>query len=50
VVYSLSSLVYIEAIILGKQNVTGDSIQTIAKHVNGIVFLNMPFAGLNLVK
>lgn len=48
--HSLGGLVCTEAIVLGERNATGDSVQSIAKRVNGIVFLGTPFAGLNLAK
>ncbi|XTI91733.1 hypothetical protein V2W45_1471450 [Cenococcum geophilum] len=50
VAHSLGGLVCTEAIVLGERNATGDSVQSIAKRVNGIVFLGTPFAGLNLAK
>jgi len=50
VAHSLGGLVCAEAIILGERNAIGDSVQTIAEHVNGIVFLGTPFAGSNLAK
>lgn len=46
--HSLGGLVCAEVIVLGERNATGDSVQTIAEHVFGIVFLGTPFAGSNL--
>jgi protein SERAC1 len=50
VAHSLGGLVCAEAIVLGERNATGDSVQSIAEHVSGIVFLGTPFAGSNLAK
>lgn len=48
--YSLSGLVYVKAIVLGKRNIARDSMQRIAECINGIIFLSTPFTSLNLAK
>ena len=48
--HSLGGLVCAEAIVLGERNATGDDIQSITKHIHGIIFLGTLFAGSNLVK
>jgi hypothetical protein len=50
VAHSLGGLVCAEVIVLGERNAAGDSVQSIAEHVNGMVFLGTPFAGSNLAK
>lgn len=39
-----------EVVVLGERNAMGDSVQTIAEHVKGMIFLGTPFAGSNLAK
>ena len=48
--HSLGGLVCAEVIVLGERNIAGDSVQTIAKNVSGMIFLGSPFAGSNLAK
>jgi hypothetical protein len=50
VAHSLGGLVCAEVIVLGERNAIGYSIQSIAEHVTGTIFLGTPFAGSNLAK
>ncbi|KAJ5814318.1 uncharacterized protein N7503_001068 [Penicillium pulvis] len=50
VAHSLGGLVCATAIVLGDRSAKGDSIETIARHVQGMIFFGTPFGGSNLAK
>lgn len=48
--HSLGGLICAEVVVLGERNAFGDSVQSTAEHVSGLIFLGTPFAGSNLAK
>jgi len=50
VAHSLGGLVCATAVVLGERNAIGDSVQQVAEHIRGIIFMGTPFAGSNIAK
>ncbi len=48
--HSLGGLVCASVTVIGERNAAGDSVQSIAEHVKGMIFLGTPFAGSNLAR